>query len=387
MTKKINKCSYAKYCGGCSLQGFSYEKQLEKKQEYIEKLLKKFHKVNTIIGMDNPMDYRNKVQVTFGYDDKRRVICGNFIPSTHIIVPIDDCMISDTKAMEIIGTIKKLIIKYQISIFDEDALKGCVRHVQIRLTSTNEYMVILVVGTNTIPKCGLLIKDLLRKHPEIKTIVQNINRKHTSMVLGDRNITLYGKGYIQDVLCGKKFKLSANSFYQVNKRQTEVLYNTAIALANFNKTETVVDAYCGIGTIGLIASNKIGKLIGIELNRRAIKDAVTNMKLNKVDNAVFVSADAGEYMARLAKSKARIDAVIMDPPRSGADDKFLSSLVRLKPKKVLYISCGPESLRNNLKYLTRSGYIVDEIQPVDMFPYTDHVETIVLLSRAHSISS
>lgn len=380
MTKEINKCPYSKLCGGCSLQGLSYTKQLESKQKYIEKLLSKYHKVNKIIGMENPLDYRNKVQVSFGYDDKHNVICGNYVPSTHIIVPIKECMISDSKANKIILTIKDLINKYHISLFDEDKLKGCIRHVQIRCTSNNGYMVIFVVGTNSIPKSDLIIKDLLKKHKEIKTIVLNINRKHSSMVLGDRNITLYGKGYIEDKLCGKKFRLSPSSFYQVNKRQTEVLYNTAINYAEFNKKETVVDAYCGIGTIGLIASNKIGKLIGIELNRRAIKDAVINMKLNKVNNAVFVSDDAGRYMNRLAKEKCKIDVVIMDPPRSGADDKFLNALVRLKPKKILYISCGPESLRNNLKYLTRKDYKVDVIQPVDMFPYTDHVENIVKLS-------
>ena len=381
MSKDIKKCPYAKYCGGCTLQGLSYPKQLETKQAYIEKLLSKYHKVNKIIGMDKPIDYRNKVQVTFGYNDKHQVICGNFIPSTHIIVPIEECMISDFKANEIILFIKDLANKYRISIFDEDSLKGCLRHIQIRCTSTNEYMVILVTGTNIIKNGDLLVKDLIHKYKEIKTVIQNINRKHTSMVLGDRNITLYGKGYIEDVLCGKKFKLSPSSFYQVNKRQTEVLYNTAIELANFNKNETIVDAYCGIGTIGLIASNKVKKLIGVELNRQAIKDAVINMKLNKVNNAVFVSDDAGHFMNRLTKEKGNIDAVIMDPPRSGADDKFLNALVRLKPNKILYISCGPESLRNNLKYLVNKNYKIDVIQPIDMFPYTNHVETVVLMSR------
>ncbi|MDO5440287.1 MAG: 23S rRNA (uracil(1939)-C(5))-methyltransferase RlmD [Erysipelotrichaceae bacterium] len=381
MIKNNKKCPYYKYCGGCNLQGLSYEKQLLKKQEYIDKLLSKLHKVNKIIGMNDPYNYRNKVQVTFGLDEKRNIICGNFIPSTHIIVPIDDCMISDEKANQIILTIKDLAIKYKLSIFDEDKLKGCLRHVQVRCSSTNEYMVILVVGISTIPNINLIIKDLLKKHKEIKTIVQNINRKHTSMVLGDKNITLFGKGYIEDVLCGKKFRLSPTSFYQVNKRQTEVLYNTAINYADFKGNETVVDAYCGIGTIGLIASSKIGKLIGIELNRRAIKDAVTNMKINKINNAVFLSDDAGHYMSRLAKDKCKIDAVIMDPPRSGADDKFLNSLVRLRPKKIVYISCGPESLRNNLKYLIKKDYQIEVIQPVDMFPYTNHVENIVLLSN------
>ena len=378
---KDKKCKYSKYCGGCTLQGFSYDKQLDKKQEYIEKLLGKLHKVNRIIGMDNPLNYRNKVQVTFGHDDKNNIICGNFISSTHIIVPIDECMIADEKANEIIDTVKSLAVKYRISVFDEDSLKGCLRHVQIRVSSSNEYMVILVTGSNTIPKGDLLVRDLLKNHKEIKTIVQNINRRHTSMVLGDRNIVLFGKGYIYDNLCSLNFKLSASSFYQVNKRQTEVLYNTALALADFSKEDTVIDAYCGIGTIGLITANKVKNVIGVELNKQAIRDAIYNSKLNDITNAYFVCDDAGHYMQRLSKEKKRIDSVIMDPPRSGADIKFLNSLVQLKPKKILYISCGPESLKSNLLYLTKNGYRINTIQPVDMFPFTDHVETVVLMSR------
>lgn len=381
MQDRIKKCPYARYCGGCNLQGFSYESQLVKKQEYIEGLLSKFHKVNKIIGMDNPLEYRNKVQVSFGYDDKHNVICGNYIPSTHIIVPIEECMISDSLSLEIIKSIRKFAIDNKISLFNEDSLKGVLRHVQIRCTSLNEYMVIIVSGTNSFPKIDLLIKNLRNKYKQIKTVVLNINRKHTSMVLGEKFITLYGKGYIEDMLCNKKFRLSPNSFYQVNKRQTEVLYNKALSLINFNLKDTIVDAYCGIGTIGIIASNKVNKLVGVEVNRQAIHDAVINMKLNKVSNAVFVSDDAGHYMERLAKAKCNIDGVIMDPPRNGADNKFLNSLVKLKPKKILYISCGPESLRNNIKYLIKNNYRVDVIQPVDMFPYTKHVETIVVFSE------
>lgn len=380
MKNVVKKCPYSKLCGGCTLQGISYTKQLENKQKYIEKLLSKYHKVNKIIGMEDPLDYRNKVQVSFGYDDSHRIICGNYVPSTHIIVPVDECAISDTVANKIILTLKNLIIKYHISLFDENKLRGCLRHVQIRCTSKNEYMVILITGSNSIPKIDLLIKDLIKSHKEIKTVIQNINRKHTSMVLGDKNIVLYGKGYIEDVLCNKKFRLSASSFYQVNKRQTEILYNKAIDLMNFNSKETVIDAYCGIGTIGLIVSDKVKKIIGVELNKRAIKDAVINAKLNKANNVQFICDDAGHFMNKIAKERIIIDAVIMDPPRNGADDKFLNSLLRLKPNKILYISCGPESLRNNIKYLTKNNYKIDVIQPVDMFPYTDHVETIVKLS-------
>lgn len=377
--KNNDICPYYKYCGGCSFQGTEYKKQLEKKQEYINKLLSKYHKVNKIIGMGDPLNYRNKIQVSFGYDAKHNVIYGNYIPSTHAIVEIDDCMLADKKSLEIISYIKKLIIKYHITIFDEDSLKGVIRHVQIRNTSLNEYMVILVVGTYHSKKLEVLVNDLRKKYKEIKTIIQNINNRHTSMVLGDKNVVLYGKGYIEDTLCGLKFKLSPSSFYQVNKRQTEILYSTAINLAGFDLNDVVIDAYSGIGTISLIVSKYVKSVIGVEINKAAIKDAIYNSKLNKIDNSYFVCDDAGRFMNKYAKDKKKVDFVIMDPPRSGADDKFLSSLIRLKPRKILYISCGPESLKNNLKYLTKNNYAVKEIQPIDMFPFTEHVECIVVL--------
>lgn len=377
--KNNNICPYYKYCGGCSYQGLDYKAQLNKKQDYIDRLLSKYHKVNKIIGMKDPLNYRNKIQVSFGYDNKHNVIYGNYIPSTHTIVEIDDCMLADKKALEIISYIKKLIIKYHITIFDEDSLKGAIRHVQIRNTSLNEYMVILVVGIYHSKKLEAFVNDLKKKYKEIKTIVQNINNRHTSMVLGDKNIILYGKGYILDTLCGLKFKLSPSSFYQVNKRQTEVLYSTAINLAGFDLNDVVIDAYSGIGTISLIVSKYVKSVIGVEINKAAIKDAIYNSKLNKIDNSYFVCDDAGRFMNKYTKDKKKVDYVIMDPPRSGADDKFLSSLIKLKPRKILYISCGPESLKNNLKYLTKNNYSIKEIQPVDMFPFTEHVECVVAL--------
>lgn len=377
--KNNNICPYYKYCGGCSYQGLDYKAQLNKKQDYIDRLLSKYHKVNKIIGMKDPLNYRNKIQVSFGYDNKHNVIYGNYIPSTHTIVEIDDCMLADKKALEIISYIKKLIIKYHITIFDEDSLKGVIRHVQIRNTSLNEYMVILVVGIYHSKKLEAFVNDLKKKYKEVKTIVQNINNRHTSMVLGDKNIILYGKGYILDTLCGLKFKLSPSSFYQVNKRQTEVLYSTAINLAGFDLNDVVIDAYSGIGTISLIVSKYVKSVIGVEINKAAIKDAIYNSKLNKIDNSYFVCDDAGRFMNKYAKDKKKVDYVIMDPPRSGADDKFLSSLIKLKPRKILYISCGPESLKNNIKYLTKNNYSIKEIQPVDMFPFTEHVECVVAL--------
>ncbi len=378
-----NKCEYSKYCGGCSLQGIEYSKQLSMKQDYINSLLNKFCKVNSIKGMEDPYNYRNKIQVTFDYDDKRRVVCGNFLPSSHMVIPVKECQIIDDKANKIIDSVVRLANKYKISVFDEHSYKGCLRHLLIRTSNLNEIMLVIVTGSFNINKKELFIRDILKYNPEITTIVQNFNNKHTSMILGDKNTTLYGRGYIYDLLCGMKFKISPHSFYQINKRQTEVLYNTAINLANFKGNETIVDAYCGTGTIGLIASSKVKKVIGVEVNQSAIKDANKNAKLNNINNASFICDDAGHFMDLLVKQKQSLDALIMDPPRAGASDKFLKSVYRLRPNKIVYISCGPESLRSNLNDLTKNGYKVESIQPVDMFPFSDvhHVETVMLLSK------
>lgn len=378
------ECKFAKYCGGCNLIHLPYNKQLDAKQEYIEDLLGKLHSVERIIPCTNTLNYRNKVQVAFGKDERGRVICGNYVVSTHFIVPVSDCLINDKKSNEIIASIKELVNKYHISIFDERVYKGCLRHVQIRCTKTGEYMVILITGSSTIYKKDLLIRDLVSKHPYIKTIIHNINNKHTSMVLGEKSYVIYGSGYIQDSLCGLRFNLSASSFYQINKYQTETLYNKALDLAKLDKNYIAIDAYSGIGTISLCLAQRVKEVTGVEINSRAVIDARRNAKLNNIENVNFICDDAGAYMEKLSKNKkAKVDVLCMDPPRAGASDKFLKSVLILLPKKIIYISCGPESLKSNLGYLTKHGYRINVIQPVDMFPHTDikHTETIVILER------
>ena len=376
----IEKCPVYMYCGGCQYQGISYDKQLKLKQEYVEGLLKSFGKIKPIIGMNNPLNYRNKVQVSFGYDDNHKVICGNYVPSTHTIVEVNDCMICDEIANKVIQSVKKLIIKYKISIFDENSMRGCIRHIFIRSTNTNQYMLVLVTGTMNINKKQEFIKDILKYNKEITTIVQNINNKHTSMILGQKNITLYGKGYIEDELCGLKFRISPSSFYQVNKYQTEILYKEAIKTANLNQNDVLIDAYCGTGTIGLVASKYCKQVLGIEINKHAIKDAIVNMRNNDIENASFICDDAGKYMNLLTKQHIKVDVVVMDPPRSGSDKKFMDAVIKLKPNRVVYVSCNPNTLKDNLKYMSKS-YNIKSIQPVDMFPFTNHVETVVLMSR------
>ena len=266
--------------------------------------------------------------------------------------------------------------------YDEDTGQGFLRHVLIkRGFATNQIMVVLVTSTKVFPGKNNYIKAIRKVHPEISTIIMNINNRKTSVVLGSEEVTLYGRGYIEDVLCGVRFQISAKSFYQVNPIQTEVLYNKAIEMAGLKGDETVIDAYCGIGTIGLILSHKVKDVIGVELNNDAVKDAIKNARNNNIKNAYFHNDDAGDFMVKLADDNKKIDLVIMDPPRAGSDEKFLSSLVKLSPDKVVYISCNPITQERDLRYLVKNGYEVKEIQPVDMFPQTNHVETVVSLSH------
>ena len=382
MSEKKQICSVAKKCGGCQYQGVSYQEQLKKKQKMEEDLFKKFCKVEPIIGMKNPCNYRNKVQSVFGRDRKGNVISGTYEANSHRIVPVEDCMIEDKKAQEIIRTVRKLLPSFKIKTYNEDSGYGLLRHVMVRRGfKSGEIMVILVLGSPILPSKNNFVKALRKEHPEISTVVLNVNDKKTSMVLGDREITLYGKGFIRDELCGCTFRISPKSFYQVNPVQTEILYQTAIEYAQLTGKETVIDAYCGIGTISLIAAKHAKKVIGVELNGDAVKDAKINAKENNITTAEFYKGDAGEFMVKMAENGQKADVVFMDPPRSGSDEKFMSSVLKLSPKRVVYVSCGPDTLARDLKYFEKHGYKVKKIQPVDMFPYTEHCETVCLLTK------
>ena len=382
MSEKKQICSVAKKCGGCQYQGVAYQEQLKKKQKMEEDLFKRFCKVEPIIGMKNPCNYRNKVQSVFGRDRKGNVISGTYEANSHRIVPVEDCMIEDKKAQEIIHTVRKLLPSFKIKTYNEDSGYGLLRHVMVRRGfKSGEIMVILVLGSPILPSKNNFVKALRKEHPEISTVVLNVNDKKTSMVLGDREMTLYGKGFIRDELCGCTFRISPKSFYQVNPVQTEVLYQTAIDYAQLTGKETIIDAYCGIGTISLIAAKHAKKVIGVELNGDAVKDAKINAKENNISNAEFYKGDAGEFMVKMAENGQKADVVFMDPPRSGSDEKFMSSVVKLNPKRVVYVSCGPDTLARDLKYFSKNGYKVKKIQPVDMFPFTEHCETVCLLTK------
>ena len=376
----MNSCIYSEYCGGCQYQGVDYRTQLKYKQQTVSDLLSGFGKVEEIIGMEDPDNYRNKVQFSFGYDEHHNILCGYYLPDSHQLIDIKGCMLADEGINRIISSIRRIIKSLKISIYDEKADKGSLRHVLIRMSNLNEYMVVIVTATNNLYNEKKLVEDILRFNPEVKTIVHNINSIRTSKILGERSIVLYGNGYITDELSGLKFRISPSSFYQVNKRQTEVLYETAISSAELNSKDVLIDAYCGTGTIGLCAARHVKKVIGIELNEEAVNDANINKKLNEMNNVEFICADAGKYMNQLAKMKRKIDCVIMDPPRSGSDQKFMSSMVRMDPQKVVYISCNPVTLKRDLNYL-KDYYDIKRIIPVDMFPYTKHVETVCLLTH------
>ncbi|MBO4339595.1 MAG: 23S rRNA (uracil(1939)-C(5))-methyltransferase RlmD [Clostridia bacterium] len=375
-------CPVMKKCGGCQLLNLSYEEQLSFKQASVIKLLGKFHHVDEIIGMENPYHYRNKVQAAFSVDRNKNIISGVYQSSTHRVVNVDSCLLEDETADAINVTIRSLLKSFKLTSFNEDTLRGFLRHTLIkRGFKSGQVMVVLVSGTNIFPKKKQFVNALIKKHPEITTVVWNINDKRTSLVLGSRNEILYGEGKIEEELCGFTFRISPSAFYQINPVQTEVLYNKALEFASLKKTDTVIDAYCGTGTIGIIASENAGQVIGVELNADAVKDAKENAKLNGVKNIKFIKADAGKFMLDLAKEKQKIDVVIMDPPRAGSDKAFLSSLVSLSPEKVVYISCNPETQQRDLFFLVKNGYKVRKIQPVDMFPHTRHVETVVLMTR------
>ena len=380
--KKPLVCASTKKCGGCQYQGTAYEEQLKKKQKHVQSLLNKFGKVNPIIGMKEPYFYRNKVHAVFDSDRKGNIISGIYEAKSHRVVPIEKCLIEDEKSQEIIRTIRGMLKSFKIRTYDEDSGYGLIRHVLVRRGfASGEIMVVLVVASPVFPSKNNFVKALRKVHPEITTVVLNVNDRHTSMVLGDRDIVIYGKGFIRDTLCGRTFRISPGSFYQVNPVQTEVLYGKAVEYAGLTGNERVIDAYCGIGTIGIIASAKAKEVIGVELNPDAVRDARINTRENKIQNVQIRQGDAGAFMEAMAETGEHADVVFMDPPRAGSDEKFMASLLKLNPKKVIYISCNPETMARDLNYLTKKGYGVKKIQPVDMFCFCDHVEVICELVR------
>lgn len=378
----MEKCKYKGRCGGCTHIGMSYEEQLAIKQQEMEKLLGKYGKVLPIVGAANPYNYRNKVHAVLGMGKNGQILSGTYEAGTHRVVDVENCMLDNKKADEIIRTVAKLMKSFKYAPYDEDRHRGFLRHVLVRTAhKTGQIMVILVVADKIFPSKNNFVKALLKEYPEITTIVMNFNNKNTSMVLGDFCQTLYGKGYIDDELCGCRFVLSPKSFYQINSEQTEVLYNKAIEYAAFSGREKIIDAYSGIGTIGIIASGRVRQVVGVELNPDAVRDAGINIKNNKCKNVTYIRGDASEFMRKEAAAKHRYDVVITDPPRSGCDKVFMDSMAMLLPKRLVYVSCNPETLARDATYLKKKGYNMKECVPVDMFPWTDKTECVSLFEH------
>ena len=383
-TKHAPLCPHAKKCGGCQLTNMTYEEQLSFKQGKVIKLLGRFGHVKEILTTGQPFYYRNKVQAAFGRTRGGEIISGVYQSSTHNIVKVDSCLLEDPRADAIVVTIRKMLKEFKLTVYNENNQTGFLRHALVKAAQgTGEIMVVLVTGTKEFKSKNAFCAELRKRHPEITTIVQNVNRKFTSLVLGDEETVLYGNGYITDELLGKKFMISPKSFYQINYEATKLLYRTALDYADIKKTDRVIDAYAGVGTIGMLCSDGAREVLSVELNADAVRDAKKNSKLNGIQNMRFVCADATEFITEMAQSGETADIVIMDPPRAGSTVQFMKSVFALGPKKVVYVSCNPETLARDLDYFTRNQYKVRKIQPVDMFPNTGHVETVVLLSKGN----
>lgn len=376
------RCPVFSKCGGCQWIDRTYEEQLRAKETRFRKLMEPFCRPERIIGMEQPTHYRNKVHAAFGEDRRHGIVSGIYEERSHRIVPVDSCLIENEKADAIIVTIRGLLRSFKIRPYNEDTGRGLLRHVLIRTgQGTGQIMVVLVLASPILPCRNDFVKALLERHPEITTIVVNVNDRNTSMVLGDKEKVIYGKGYIEDRLCGKTFHISPKSFYQVNPIQAEKLYEKAMEYAALTGRETVLDAYCGTGTIGIITSTRAEKVIGVELNPEAVRDARSNAKRNQADNIAFYQNDAGVLLQQMAEQGERLDVLLMDPPRSGSSEAFLSTAVRMGPGKIVYISCNPDTLVRDLKVLTGKGYRVERSVAVDMFPFTDGIESVALLTK------
>lgn len=366
-------CSAFKRCGGCSLRHIKYEKTLEIKTDMVKNCLIKAlgfePKVNQCIGMNNPMNYRNKLQYPVGINKDGKPVMGVYAKRTHEIVETSNCLIQDEESSKIANDILSLMQKYEIEPYNEAQRSGTVRHIIIRKgKKTNEIMVNIVTNTNEMKNSTNLTKELKEKYKNIKTIVQNINSKNTNVILGDTTRVLYGSGYIEDYLGDFKFKISPLSFYQVNPTQTEVLYNKAVEYAKLSGGETIFDLYCGIGTIGIFASKKVKKIYGIEVIPQAIENAKENANLNNAENCEFFAGEVEKILPELVQ-RCEADVVFIDPPRKGCDKKVLDTLLEVKPKKIVYISCNPATLARDIAVL-QEKYELVEVQPVDMFPFT-----------------
>lgn len=379
-------CPVFESCGGCAVQHMTYEAQLEFKRDTVLQNLKRIGglenvKVHDTIGMSTPFSYRNKVQYPVGME-KNEVKIGFYENRSHNIIDSSQCDIQPEESNVIRDLVRDFCKSNKISIYDEKTGKGLLRHVMVRKGfKTNELMVVLVINGQKLSGYEKLVSILCGRYENIKSIMLNINTRNTNIILGDRNICLYGQDFISDYIGKYKFNISPLSFYQVNPVQTEVLYGKALEYAQLTGNESVFDLYCGIGTISLFLSGKAKKVIGVEVVPDAIADAQKNAELNNITNTQFIVGEAEVVIPKLYAEGIRADVVVVDPPRKGCDEALLNTLVEMKPQRIVYVSCNPSTLARDLKYLSGHGFEVKEVQPVDMFPWTGHSEVVVLLQR------
>jgi len=377
-------CTTYKRCGGCNLRHIDYEETLNIKQNAVQSLVNKTLnnkiEVKQTWGMGNPYHYRNKLQFPIGVDKDGNPTIGVFANRTHNIIPVEKCMIQNEKAEQVAKYVIDIIKKYNLSVYDEKTGKGLMRHVVVKIGfRTNQIMVILVINGDMLPFANNIATDLQSACHSIRTVVVNSNKKNTNVILGNKNTSILGEGYIEDFLGDYLFKISPLSFYQVNPVQAEALYNIAIEAANITKNDTVFDLYCGIGTISLFAAKYAKKVYGVEIVEQAIEDAKNNAKINNVDNVEFIAGDTEKVLTELINVQNIIpDVVIVDPPRRGLDNTSVNNILKISPKKVVYISCNPASMVRDL-HLLEEKYDISMIQPVDMFPFTSHVECVAVM--------
>ena len=377
-------CPIYRQCGGCQLQHLSYEGQLKAKEKMVREIMARIGKlpdvpVHPVLGMTEPWNYRNKAQVPVG-EMEGGLVAGFYAKRSHEIINMDECLIQVTENDDTVRTVKKICEKYRVRAYDERNHKGLLRHIMVRHGQvTGEIMVVLVTRTPELPHAREIIKDIIESVPGIKSIIQNVNALKTNVILGSKTNVLWGAEVIHDYIGDVKFAISPRSFYQVNPTQTKVLYDKTLEYANLSGNETVIDAYCGIGTISLFLAQKAKKVYGVEIVPEAIEDAKKNAELNGITNVDFAVGSAETVIPAWYEEGITADVLVVDPPRKGCDENLLKTIAEMKPKKVVYVSCNPATLARDLMYLEEHGYKTVEVQPVDMFPQTMHVESVAKL--------
>ena len=380
-------CDVFYKCGGCQIQHMSYDMQLEMKQTQVKNVMRKVAHldhvpVHSTIGMEDPWRYRNKVSIPVG-EYKGELITGFYRMRSHdIIKDMDTCVVQDEVNDRMVEAVRRIANKLGISHYDEKQDKGVLRHIMVRTgRETNDTMIVIITRTKKLPHQEELVQELTETYPHITSIMHNINNRRTNVILGKETKLLYGEKYIYDMIGDIRFAISAKSFYQVNPPQTTKLYNKALEYAAIGSDDIVVDAYCGIGTISLFLAQKAKKVYGIEVVPEAIADAKKNAEINGITNTEFVVGQAEKVMPKWKEEGLRPDVIVVDPPRKGCEVDFLQAMIDMEPKRIVYVSCNPSTLARDLRILEDGGYETKEVQPVDMFPQSMHVEVVALMSR------